>query len=236
MVMSSAAATVISTLSVATSTASMGVALATYRRNRPRVRVGIDDFFYTTSPMAGQGRLQVSYVVANTGDRPVRVTDAVFTALVPWTALPESAATTPLVGEDGTPDAGRMLGHPRRVRWTERLPWWSPRRHGARWQQHLCRFDLPAGVEDRTVKPFDSLTWIDGLPWTTALAMDWWRIEVTLATGKRVTSRWSRDPGDKMAIRLYAETAAEEPGAAPRLRQAIIRARDRIRSRQNGAP
>jgi hypothetical protein len=160
MVMSVAAATVISMLSVATSAASMGVAVATYRRNRPRVRVGIDDFFYITSPMRGpvrgQSRLQVSYVVANTGDRPVRVTDAVFTALVPWTALPESAATTPLVGEDGTPDAGRVLGHPRRVRWTDRLP---------------------------------------------------------------VTSRWSRDSGDKMAIRLYAETASEEPGGVARLRQ-----------------
>jgi hypothetical protein len=240
MVMSSAAATVISMLSVATSTASMGVALATYRRNRPRVRVGIDDFFYTTSPlkgpMRGQSRLQVSYVVANTGDRPVRVTDAAFTALVPWTALPESAATTQLVGEDGTPNSGRVLSHPRRVRWTDRLPWWSPRRHGARWQQHLCRFDLPAGVEDRTVKPFDSLAWIGGVPWTTALAMDWWRIEVTLATGKRVTSRWSRDPGDKMAIRLYAETAAEEPGAVARLRRVFARARDRMRTGQNGTP
>lgn len=221
--------TVISMLSVATSTASMGVALATYRRNRPRVRVGIDDFLYITSPMRGQSRLQVSYVVANTGDRPIRVTAAVFTALVPWTALPESAAATPLIGQDGAPDDGRVIGHPRRVRWTDRLPLWSPRRHGGRWQQHLCPFDLPAGVEDRTVKPFDSLIWIGGVPWTTALAMDWWRIEVTLATGKRVTSRWSRDPGDKMAIRLYAETAAEEPGAVARLRQAITRARDRSR-------
>lgn len=214
--------TLIAAVSAATSVGSVAVAVAALRRSGPRVRVSAGDFAFARAArdrIRGTARLEISFHVANTGDKPASITGAALLGLVP---RPRGSLVQPAVLGSGRTLAIAVPGRARHVPLSARRPIGGLRRGPGRWQGYAEQLQLP-GAGERVVNPFDGLGLTAPVSWNTAKMAHWLRIEVRLATGETLRSRWWRNRRD--IIELYEAEATAAPGIA----DPAHAVRDRIR-------